>query len=368
MYILEMNKRYLICPILPKAKIEEYGGSVAANNFCYNLISGNGYDNIYSYIPLGRIKPNYITYENPLIEAVFCRRIRNNKLTSKFSFAMESILIFRRIRRNSSVWFYNLPYTIILSFLLLRILKPSVKCYLIMLDFTPGRIGVRAILDAIELFCINHMHGMIKLADSPLFTVKNSVCLPGVVPDDGKEYPNVQNMKKEFLISGALGDNISMLSMLLDAFTQMPDLTLHITGKAPDAKKVEEYASKYKNIIYHGMVEYEEYLSILHSTPFLLSTRDPRYPENQCNFPSKVIEALLHNRILVSTLHYPQLEGIKYFEVGTDIEEFIKDIQAISRAADDDLIQYANQSSIVKERFNVRFWNQRMKKIEEYED
>ena len=38
MYILEMNKRYLICPILPKAKIEEYGGSVAANNFCYNLI------------------------------------------------------------------------------------------------------------------------------------------------------------------------------------------------------------------------------------------------------------------------------------------------------------------------------------------
>lgn len=112
MYILEMNKRYLICPILPKAKIEEYGGSVAANNFCYNLISGNGYDNIYSYIPLGRIKPNYITYENPLIEAVFCRRIRNNKLTSKFSFAMESILIFRRIRRNSCVWFYNLPYCI----------------------------------------------------------------------------------------------------------------------------------------------------------------------------------------------------------------------------------------------------------------
>ena len=38
------------------------------------------------------------------------------------------------------------------------------------------------------------------------------------------------------------------------------------------------------------------------------------------------------------------------------------------QAADDDLIQYANQSSIVKERFNVRVWIDWMKKIEEYED
>ena len=106
-------------------------------------------------------------------------------------------------------------------------------------------------------------------------------------------------------------------------------------------------------------------LRILHDTPFLLSTRDPRYPENQCNFPSKVIEALLHNRIIVSTIHYPQLDGIKYFEVGTDIEEFIKDIRAISGTADEVLIKYANQSSIVKEKFNVRVWNEWMKKIEE---
>lgn len=208
------------------------------------------------------------------------------------------------------------------------------------------------------------MYGMIKLADSPLFTVKNSVCLPGVVPDYGKEYPKVQNVKKEFLISGALGDNISIRSMLLDAFSQMPELTLHITGKAPDVKKVKEYVSKYKNIIYHGMVEYEEYLSILHSTPFLLSTRDPRYPENQCNFPSKVIEALLHNRIIVSTIHNPQLDGINYFEVGADLEDFIKGFQTISNRADEELMRYANQSRIVKKRFNCSVWEKWMGIIE----
>lgn len=358
------DKRYFICPLLPKAKIQQLNGSVAANNFCYNLISGNGFSDVIPFLPVGYVDKADLVYDDKRVR-LFYIRWRKNTWLRKISFVPENIKMFNDIQRYSSVWFYNLPYTTILLFILLKLFKPSVSCNLIMLDFTPKRKGLRSISDSIEIACINKMHGMIKLADSPLFTVKNSVCLPGVVPEDGNEYPLVENVKKEFLISGALGDNISMLSMLLDVFSQMPELTLHITGKAPDVKKVEEYASKYKNIIYHGMVEYDEYLSILHATPFLLSTRDPRYPENQCNFPSKVIEALLHNRIIVSTIHYPQLDGIKYFEVGTDIEEFIKDILTISRTTDDVLMQYANQSCIVKERFNVRVWNEWMKKIEE---
>lgn len=70
----------------------------------------------------------------------------------------------------------------------------------------------------------------------------------------------------------------------------------------------------------------------------------------------------------VDLLSSRSLYGIKYFEVGTDMEEFIKDIQTISRTTDDILMQYANQSCIVKEIFNVRIWNEWMKKIEEYED
>lgn len=363
-----MKNRYFICPIIPKGKIKEYGGSIAANNFCYNLISGNGFNKIYSYIPLSCKKPHRIKYKNHMVEAIYCKRIRNNIILSKFSFVIESILTFLKIKRHSCVWFYNMPYTIILVYLLLKIFKPSVKCNLIMLDYTPGRKGLKAISDAIELFCINHMHGMIKLADSPLFKVKNSVCLPGVVPDDGVEYPKVENVTKEFLISGALGDNISMLSMLLDAFSQMPECTLHITGKAPDEEKVKRYASQYTNIIYHGMVEYDEYLRILHATPFLFSTRDPRYPENQCNFPSKVIEALLHNRIIISTIHYPQLDGIRYFEIGSDMESFKEDIQRISSLEASEIMFYANNSSEVKARFNVTIWNECMIKIENNHD
>ena len=347
--------RIFISHIVPRDRIINYNISIAACNFSYNLIEGSLFDYTYS------ILPSFVSGHVDHFEGLVYSRLRHYGPLRKIAPLFENFTLFQKISKNDSVWYYNC--TILNAFLivLLHLFKPRVKQNIILLDYTP----CDKLIDRFFLGLSNHMHGMIKLADSSLFTVKNSVCLPGVVPDDGKEYPKVQNVKKEFLISGALGDNISMLSMLLDAFSQMPELTLHITGKAPDVKKVKEYISKYKNIIYHGMVEYEEYLRILHSKPFLLSTRDPHYPENQCNFPSKVIEALLHNRIIVSTIHYPQLDGIKYFEVGADMEDFIKDIQVISRTADEVLIQYANQSSIVKERFNVRVWNEWMKKIEE---
>ena len=346
--------RIFISHIVPRDRIINYNISIAACNFSYNLIEGSLFDYTYS------ILPSFVSGHVDHFEGLVYSRLRHYGPLRKIAPLFENFTLFRKISKNDSVWYYNC--TILNAFLivLLHLFKPRVKQNIILLDYTP----CDKLIDRFFLWLSNHMHGMIKLADSPLFTVKNSVCLPGVVPDDGKEYPKVQNVKKEFLISGALGDNISMLSMLLDAFSQMQELTLHITGKAPDAKKVEEYASKYKNIIYHGMVEYDEYLRILHATPFLLSTRDPRYPENQCNFPSKVIEALLHNRIIVSTIHYPQLDGIKYFEVGVDLEDFIKGIQTISNRADEELMRYANQSRIVKKRFNCSVWEKWMGIIE----
>ena len=346
--------RIFITHIVPKDKILECNISIAGCNFSYNLIEGKCFDRYYTVLPSfvqGKVEP---------FEGLVYSAFRNIRLLRYIAPLLENINLFRNISNKDSVWYYNCTPLNTLLIVLLFLFKPKARQNIIVLDYTP----TQNIKDRFFLWLANRMHGMIKLADSPLFKVKNSVCLPGVVPDDGKKYPRVEKAKKEFLISGALGDNISMLSMLLDAFSQMPELTLHITGKAPNVEKVQEYASKYSNIIYHGMVEYDEYLSILHSTPFLLSTRDPRYPENQCNFPSKVIEALLHNRIIISTIHYPQLDGIKYFEVGSNLDGFMKDIQSISRIDDSELLLYANQSDIVKEKFNVRVWNEWMKKIE----
>jgi hypothetical protein len=245
--------------------------------------------------------------------------------------------------------------------LLLRWFKPSVQVNVIVLDFTPG--------EKYSIFFlrqINKCHGRILLANSPLFKKENSAILPGVTPIDYKrEYPQVTEITKEFLLSGVLSENIAMLSMVLPAFSKMPDCTLHITGMADDDTLIKEYASKYPNIIYHGKVRFEEYLELMGNTPFLLSTRNPAFPENQCNFPSKIIEALLHNRIVVSTLHYPQLNGISYFEVSHYVDDFVKDIKIITSLPEDLLITYANQSDVVAKRFSTEVWNETMKRIEE---
>jgi hypothetical protein len=129
---------------------------------------------------------------------------------------------------------------------------------------------------------------------------------------------------------------------------------------------IKEYAARYSNIKYHGSLSYNDYLDIMHRGTFLLSTRDESYPENQCNFPSKIIETLLHNRIVISTIAYKQLEGIKYFKVDSNCEELKKQVLKICNMSNKNLMQYANQTGIVREMFSTKVWNKIMADIENY--
>lgn len=335
----------------------KYHLSVAACNFSHNLIDGGGFDKVYSILPSfvrGRL-------DDVTMDGLVYSSLRKG-LFRRVAFLIENVTLFRKIPKQAVVWFYNLTILVAPLIVMLRLFKPSVKLNVIVLDYTPSRKP----LERFFLWLINHMDGTIRLAQSPLFTVKNSLCLPGVVPQNTPEYPRIEHMEKSFLISGMLGENISMLSMLLEAFSQMPDLLLHITGVLNDKSILEKYRGC-RNIIYHGQVAYGEYLNILHATSFLLSTRNPLFPENQCNFPSKIIEALLHNRIIVSTISYSQLEGIRYLTVSSKIDLFVRDIRKIAAMKESDLLLYANQSQIVKQRFNVQVWNEAMAKIENKE-
>lgn len=346
-------QRIFITHIVPRDRILKYNISTASCNFSYNLIGGGAFDKVYSILPSfvkGNIEPFDGLVYSSLRKGIFYR----------LAPVLENAQLFRKIPRRASVWYYNCTILNVFLILLLKICKPRVKQQIIILDYTPSK----NLLNKFLLWVCNHVNGTIRLANSPAFTCKNSVCLPGVVPMDAPQYPKVTAIKNEFLISGALTDNISMLPMLLEAFAELPQFTLRITGKAPNEDFVRKYAAKHKNIFYHGMVQYDEYLQILHDTPFLLSTRNPNSPENQCNFPSKIIEALLHNRIVISTIHYPQIDGIKYFEVGLTVSQFISDIQKIATMPTGDLLFYANQNNKVKQMFNSNIWKAAMEKIE----
>lgn len=350
-------QRIFVTHIISKNQILKCHLSIAACNFSYNLIEGNIFDKVYS------ILPTFVKGEIEPFEGLVYSRFRKNRFLFRLAPIVENLNLFYKIPRKASVWYYNCTTLNAFLIVLLKLFKPNVRQNLIILDYTPSRKP----LERFFLWLANRMDGTIRLANSPLFTCRNSVCLPGVVPLHATEQPKITTIAKTFLISGVLGDNIAMLPMLLDAFSKMPDMQLHITGKAPDLVLLNQYTQQCNNIIYHGLVEYEEYLRILHDTTFLLSTRNPAMPENQCNFPSKIIEALLHNRIIISTIHYEQLEGIHYLEVAADLEKFRMDLSHIAQMSQTELLIYANQADNVRQRFHVGVWKEWMQKIEGYE-
>lgn len=349
--------------ILPEPFIAKYGLSFAACNFSFNLMSSGMFDKVYSSLPLyvgGEMQPE--AFKDKRSELIYDKWRGKRGLWRKLATFKEQFAIFRLIPPKSSVWFYNVNTLNALLFLLLKLFKPSVQLNVIVLDFTPVNRGFG--LNQIYLKLINWAHGRICLANSSLFRKQNSTILPGVIPQGNEKLPEIKKVKSTFLLSGALSKEISMLPMVLDAFSKLPDCELHITGNKGNEVLLQEYVNKYSNIHWHGQLPFKDYLELLHDVSFQLSTRDIRFPENQCNFPSKIIEALYHNRIVISTIQYPQLNGVKYFTVSPVKKDFRDDIKRIVSLSQTDLLSYANQGDLVSSMYSVEVWNTAMEKIE----
>lgn len=361
-----MNAKYRILRVgvLPEHLISKYKLSFAACNFSFNLMSGGGFDKVYSTMPLyvgGEMDKE--AYEDERFELVYDKLRKKEGIWQQLAVLKEQWTIFKKVPKGVSIWFYNLNILSALLFMLLKVFKPSVQLNIIVLDFTPARSWKEQNYWYLKL--INKAHGRICLANSPLFKQQNSVILPGVVPANNEVLPLIEKPALSFLLSGVLLPEISQLEMVLKAFAELPQCELHITGTKGDEKMLNEYSNKYANIHWHGQLPFKEYLDLMHSVTFQLSTRNPDMPENQCNFPSKIIEALLHNRVIVSTIEYKQLDGIKYFKSTSQTEFFKQNIDAIAHMSERALMEYANQGKKVAELFSTRVWNDTMIKIED---
>jgi hypothetical protein len=350
--------------LLPDDLVAKYKLSFAAANFSRNLMQGGGFDKVYSLMPL-TVKGEMPPITDKGYEVVYSNWRKRGSILAKLAIFHEQWKIFKQVKKSDSLWFYNLNIINALLFILVNLFKSSVKLNIMMLDFTPA--GSWRDQNYWYLKLINRADGIICLADSPLFRIKNITLLPGVVPPADEAYPKIDKPNKEFLLSGVISPVIASTPLVLEAFSQMPECILHITGNVLEGDDmIKEYAAKYPNIKYHGSLSYNDYLDVMHRVTFLLSTRDESYPENKCNFPSKIIETLLHNRIVISTIAYKQLEGIKYFKVDSNCEELKKQVLKICNMSNKNLMQYANQTGIVREMFSTKVWNKIMADIENY--
>ena len=350
--------------LLPDDLVAKYKLSFAAANFSRNLMQGGGFDKVYSLMPL-TVKSEMPPITDKGYEVVYSNWRKRGSILAKLAIFHEQWKIFKQVKKSDSLWLYNLNIINALLFILVKLFKSSVKLNIIMLDFTPAASWRDQNYWYLKL--INRADGIICLADSPLFRIKNITLLPGVVPPASEEYPKIDNPNKEFLLSGVISPVIASTPLVLEAFSQMPECILHITGNVLEGVDlIKEYAARYPNINYHGSVSFKNYLDILHKVTYQLSTRDESYPENQCNFPSKIIETLLHNRIVISTITYKQLDGINYFKVYSNCDAFKRQVLEICNKPNEVLKQYANQGSLVKKMFSTEVWNKTMTDIENW--
>lgn len=335
--------------------------SFAACNFSFNLMSGGGFDKVYSTMPT--YVSGQLSVDDEGFELIYSPLLRKGKTSGILASIHDQWLVFMRIPNDASLWLYNLCQLNFVLVILLRFFKRKVKVNVIELDFTPSR---KLSVLGLCLYLMNHSNGMICLAQSKMFRNKNKACLPGVVPLNSGTSPHIAKPDYTFLLSGVLSEPIALLSRVIDAFVSTPDFELHITGSPTNDADLKKMTKGHHNIIYHGQLSFNAYIKLLDSVTFQLSTRDPLHPDNECNFPSKIIEALLHNRIVVSTISYPQLDSLRYIDI--DADNIKDDLKKIADLSESEIIKYANQSDIVKKQFSPHIWFETMKKIESYEE
>lgn len=159
--------RYFITNVLPHHLSGKYKISYAAANFSWALIHSSVFDEVFSIAPLN-VSGAIDDVDMP--ELVYSDWRKRGKILQKLAPIKESFLIFRKIKRNSNVWFYNISILNIVLFFLCKWFKPSAHCNVIILDiYIPKR---KLSLEALFLWAINHANSTIKLSDSPLFTCK----------------------------------------------------------------------------------------------------------------------------------------------------------------------------------------------------
>lgn len=351
--------RYFVTNVLPHHLSGKYKISYAASNFSWALINSSAFDKVFSIAPMnvsGNIE------DVNMKELIYSNWRKKGFVLRKLSPIIENLHIFMKIKRGSSIWFYNISILNLTLYFLCKCFKPSVSCNVIILDiFIPKR---KFSFDNLCLWAINHADATVKLADSPRFTCNNTACLPGVVPFNAPTYPQINEVKADFLLSGLLREDISQISLVIKVFSNIKNAQLYITGFSEKDEELKKVCSRYSNIYYLGELAFDDYIKLLHKTSFLLSTRDPMEEGNQCNFPSKVIEGILHNRIIVSTIEYKQLSGLNYFFISSNEDVMKKQIQDIIGMKHNEIIPYANQSDYVKKMFNPNKWDEIMTALE----
>ena len=357
-----MKNSLFISQNVPNTLVKKYNVSQAANNFCLH-INELGYFSHHVAIPPANIDQNFQNQieENTGIEYHLCRVFKHKGIGKAINIILDNIWLYFRILKapEKNIWFYNVWTGNLLSYLLIHALSFK-KVYILLADYNPARYN-RWIGKSI-LWAIRQAKGVVSLSGRCNEVNHNFSCIPGIIPKS-KISEQIGNFHRNkcFLLSGTLNKNTG-IDLALDVFKNIPEATLFLSGIISDDYKikVEEICRKYKNIIYKGFFEkHSEYLDLLHSVDFTLSLRDPLSIVNHYNFPSKILETLAYNKIVISTIEYPELNGINYLCAPYDkkrLTTYIENLINTDSKSNTTITACLNNTEILIKKYSEEAW------------
>jgi len=350
------KERVFVCQVIPQRLLKRFNCSQAGNNFCISLMGGVPFDRVLSLIPC-QVKPD-IRREcaGEPYEVIQCRLLKQNALFRPFNMLVENLRCVLKCRKATDIWFYNVtPHNFLSVFVLRCLLRRRV--YVLFAD-----LSVKCAMYRQCAWMVRHSSGVLSLSSRVDFRHPNLLALPGIVTEVPRRSPLPAEGGRTFMFSGSFA-GYTGLKMALEVFSELPEMTLLVSGNG-DPELVERYAARCPNIRYLGFLPFDEYLKVLDQVAVGVSFRDPGYEENCNNFPSKILDYLNRGKAVISTLHYPELEGIEYFEAPYDKAAIKAEIRRIGALPQEEFLTYCRQDGAVRERFGYPQWNRAVAAIE----
>jgi len=213
-------------------------------------------------------------------------------------------------------------YNVIYAWLTLPFMakKAKVKSILILADYSGPECFsniARKIYAYLQLYTMRRFDVVVGLSDnieSKLTRRQRFVLMEGGIDQSLLDYfgedsqneliPIVVTKKSETILmySGLLSE-VTGVNLLLEAMALIknPDIRLVITGKGDLEYMVRSACKLDKRIIFKGHLQYNEYLKCMKEADILINPRNMDMPENQNNFPSKIIDYLAAGKVILST-------------------------------------------------------------------
>lgn len=344
--------RTFITNCVPPTDIIRLMASQAANNFCFNLVENNCFDKAFSILPISyRINniddKTFIYYSNK----------GNGTLSKLLSQLKNSIDLANRTKDSDVIWFYNISKTSMLVYILLRYIYRK-KVLVILADHTPGnkKISYQNFLE----WLIRRSFGILSLSSRTTIRHENFAVLPGIIPKSQINYTKkVFNQSLKFLFSGTLSP-VTGFEMALKVFSKISNAELYISGNGNFPK---EYM-RFNNIHFMGLMDYEEYKKMYDKVDICLNFRNPYLLENQNNFPSKVLEYFSNNKVVISTVDYPEIKGAKYIVCKYDEDALIEVINKLLSQSFKNLEQYTDNTDFIKDNLSEDVWKKTFNLLE----